>query len=319
MKTTNYFFRIVAVIYCLCSSVAAVAHEHDTLKCHFSDTSTFTYMLYRAPGSGYMFGNNADAQREIAQKFGQAPSGDTVGTECSVPDQHQLNEILVWFGAKKVTNPNDSVYIKVYTVNHATEGPDSLLGISFPITMAFIDTSSTTPTYTDFLMQLPIIFTDSFFVSVALPQEFGDTVGIITSTKGQALNTRLCWLEHISPFWYSELQADSFNIDAVILPEVGDEPSGIAEQSSPIVQANAFPNPANENTVISYSLAKSVPQMRFSVVDISGKVVYSRLLNNGVIGKNFFNIDTGILPSGTYFYSFDSNGKKYNGKLEIIR
>ena len=189
-----------------------------------------------------------------------------------MPDQHQLDEVLVWFGAKKVANPNDTVYIKIYGVNHATGGPDTLMGISYPVKMSHIVNSASSnqdSIYTDFLLQQPITFTDSFFVSVVLPNEKGDTVGIISNSNRQAMGTRLCWIKSSGGSWSAIEVAHAFEIDAVIFPLVGDAPSGIDEQSSPVASANAYPNPANEKTAIDYWLAKAVPQIRFTVVDIS--------------------------------------------------
>lgn len=318
-KTITGLSALVAIICCICSSFSTFAHEGDTLKCHFDPSAISIDTLYQAGNGGFVCGNNGFGDREIAQKYATKPVGDSVGTECSVADGHQLNEVVVRFGAKYVTNASDSVYINVYSVNPATGGPDTLLGSSFPVQLSFVDTSATNEIYTEFLMQLPVLLTDSFFLSVVLPQTAGDTVGIISNSDGQGLGEKLCWVKNSSNIWSSLVDASSLDIDAAIFPVVGEAPIGIEELSQFVAHVNIFPNPARENTAIEYSVVKPIQHLQFTLYDLSGKVVYSLPLNNISLGEHLFNLNISELASGSYFYSFESNKEQYNGKLGIVK
>lgn len=319
MKKGSFPPLLLTLAFFICSSPCVEAHESDTLFCHFDSTAVFTYTLYTSPNGGYLSGGNGYGDLEIAQKFGQAPSGDTVGTECAVGADHQLNEVVVYFGAKRVGNPNDSVYINVYDVDHSNGGPGALLGRSFSIRLNYIDTSSATETYMDFLMQLPVVFSDSFFLSVVFPHGAGDTVGVMTSTNGEAQSSKLCWVQNGAGAWFPISDLRTLDVDAAIFPVVGDVTIGIAEVSPALARVKAFPNPARHTTTLEYFLKQPVPRLQFSIADLSGRIVCSQKLNNEIVGAYTFTLDLGELPAGIYFYSFETTKKEYTGKLEILK
>lgn len=298
------------------SGMIASAHESDTLFCH----------LYNAPGlvlypssQGYFSGNNEFNILEVAQKYGQAPVGDTTSSECEVPPGHQLNEVVVRFGAKTVLNPNDSVYVRVYAMDPGSGSPGTLLGTSFATPLNWVDTSSTQEVYSNFLMQLPVSFTDSFFVSVVLPAGTGNLAGIMTNSNGDGLGARLCHVKDSSGSWVSMQDFSLLDIDAAIFPVIGEATSNIPEMCVPYIQVNVFPNPGTSSVTFDLTLTGPSENCILTVKNINGKIMLQTHTGKMRGGKYPVSIQTATWPAGLYFYSLQTGNQVSTGKLQINR
>ncbi|MDD5571843.1 MAG: T9SS type A sorting domain-containing protein [Bacteroidales bacterium] len=81
------------------------------------------------------------------------------------------------------------------------------------------------------------------------------------------------------------------------------------------VKVSLYPNPANEYTNITYTLAKA-GSINLSVINIMGqKVAFYNI--DGISGKNYKQINTGNLSSGIYVVKIEAEGKVFTEKLII--
>ena len=81
-------------------------------------------------------------------------------------------------------------------------------------------------------------------------------------------------------------------------------PEDIAVTSS----LNVYPNPANNDATISYSLNKS-GNVEIVITDIMGRTVKTMNQGNQVAGTSYnVNLSTSDLDNGTYFYTLTVNG-----------
>jgi len=79
-----------------------------------------------------------------------------------------------------------------------------------------------------------------------------------------------------------------------------------------------YPNPTNSLTNVSYSLAKN-STVSVSVVDVTGKIVYTATEGNKAAGNNKLQIETSALANGAYFINLNVDGKTITQKLSVIR
>ncbi|MDD5571844.1 MAG: T9SS type A sorting domain-containing protein [Bacteroidales bacterium] len=81
------------------------------------------------------------------------------------------------------------------------------------------------------------------------------------------------------------------------------------------VKVTLYPNPANEYTNITFTLAKA-GSINLSVINIMGQKVASYKIG-GISGKNNKQINTGTLASGIYVVKIEAEGKVYTEKLIV--
>lgn len=99
----------------------------------------------------------------------------------------------------------------------------------------------------------------------------------------------------------------------MILGDVASLPEEISSSSS----LNAYPNPANGETTISYSLNKS-GNVNIVITDMMGRTVKMMNQGNQVAGTSYnVNLNTSDLDNGTYFYTLSVNGEKQTKKLVV--
>lgn len=79
----------------------------------------------------------------------------------------------------------------------------------------------------------------------------------------------------------------------------------------------ASPNPANNETSISYFLPQAT-NAKMNIYDLSGKLVETVAVS-GAAGKNTVNYNTAKLSAGTYLYSLDAAGTVKTKRLEVNR
>lgn len=115
-------------------------------------------------------------------------------------------------------------------------------------------------------------------------------------------------------FWDVANPADSAHV--FVKFEVSHN-NGVAESAPEKIQfSNAFPNPANTYSVLSYNLPANSFENRIVVRDMLGNEVVNEVLfeSSGTI-----RIDTNPLGNGVYFYSLILNGKPYATRKLIVK
>jgi hypothetical protein len=78
-----------------------------------------------------------------------------------------------------------------------------------------------------------------------------------------------------------------------------------------------IPNPANDNTVIHYSVPTD-GSVTFNVYSISGQVLYSQTVET-TFGAHSIELNTSDLAAGMYFYSMEFKGQRLIKRMVIER
>jgi hypothetical protein len=95
----------------------------------------------------------------------------------------------------------------------------------------------------------------------------------------------------------------------------GEMVSGLDED---IIEASVrvYPNPASESTMISLSLTES-QDMTIELVDMMGRVVFSRVENNVESGTSFHTINTSNLSDGMYTVKLSAGSTVISKRLAV--
>ncbi len=89
-------------------------------------------------------------------------------------------------------------------------------------------------------------------------------------------------------------------------------------RSLQVTTLNVSPNPNNGVFKVSFA-SPSARELRLSIVDLSGKVISSQLVNSSV-GKNIVNVNLGrAINNSLYFVTLQGSGVKYDTQRAIIK
>ena len=95
--------------------------------------------------------------------------------------------------------------------------------------------------------------------------------------------------------------------------------TGLNETESTISSVGVYPNPATQNTNISFTLVEN-NKVSISIYDVLGNLVSPVSQNNDFVkGNNIVSINTSTLSSGIYYISLEANGTKEIKKLVISK
>ena len=78
------------------------------------------------------------------------------------------------------------------------------------------------------------------------------------------------------------------------------------------------PNPFNDNAIVRYNLKES-GDVRFEVIDVTGKVVASEYVGKQAAGNYNFEINGADLNSGVYYYTLYVNDQKITKKMMVTK
>jgi len=107
--------------------------------------------------------------------------------------------------------------------------------------------------------------------------------------------------------------------EEVILDDFGDLVSVPEEKvENGLVLFQNYPNPFNPTTTISYSVP-STAHVTLNVYDVLGQKVVSLVDDEKTAGKYEVNFNASDLPSGTYFYRFQSGNYSQTKKMLLIK
>ncbi len=268
-----------------CGNVSA--QVTDTLG--FQSFLEGTESLYSSPNGGYAFGNNGYGDRAKAQTF-------------THDHAFVLRSVLVKFGAVQYTsnNPNSVVRVNVYDNYNAgvtTSGPidsiapDSVLGyFDIPVSSILTDGSFTEA---DFSFDTLAIFS-TFSVGVDFTfLASGDTVGLITTTDGDAMERQSTWEQINNGTWITTISPYSWalDVDLAIFPVIDEnDPAGISDVAP--LQLAAYPNPTSGSITI------ELPH--FDVWNMELFTMDGKLLLQNASASNQVNLDLSSYPSGVH-------------------
>jgi hypothetical protein len=105
------------------------------------------------------------------------------------------------------------------------------------------------------------------------------------------------------------------SLDDIVV--TGTNPIGFDELTRDPLKMYAYPNPANRNTTLNFTLG-TASNVTVKVTDILGNVMLKRQMA-GATGKNLLAVDTEKFSAGTYFYTVTSGTTTSTGKFSVIR
>ncbi len=95
--------------------------------------------------------------------------------------------------------------------------------------------------------------------------------------------------------------------------------TALTETENTLSSVVVYPNPATQNTTISFTLVEN-NKISISVYDVLGNLVSLVSQNNDFVkGNNNVSINTSSLSSGIYYISLEANGSKETKKLVISK
>ena len=267
--------------------------------------------LYGSQGGGYVVGTNAYGDLANAQLF-------------YVDYPYKIEGCIVWVGAKEIVGTPNTTKFVVYAANGTgtaesgtvKKAPGTELA-SVTVSMSDLDTSLFLAGAHVFTLTTPVPVTEMYYVGMDFTNTYDDTLGIVSTTDGDALGTELAWEKWDDGTWYSMLYAWPLDFDLGFFPIV-DMTQSI--QTSPIngVICNIYPNPAYGVTSIEYQLTQSSSNVEINILDVTGKLVKS--FNEGAKDPGKYNVtfNASELQPGNYFYTINAgNGSKFAKKFQV--
>jgi len=297
----------------------------DTLVGPSFETTTYGLVQYNCQGGGYVVGNNFYQDKQKAQVF-----INTIGTV-------NVEGALIWFGAKQrdaAGSATSKIRVREYSLNGAgttTAGPSTsapnTVNRSTDVLFTAIDTGTSFAAGVNMIMfSTPKTETADFAIGVDFTQlAAGDTVGIVSSSQpaggppGDAAGTELAWEQWSNNAWHTMLEAWPLDIDFFIWALV-DHNVGIEEGflNGARLGQNS-PNPAVNNTTITYELQNGNNNVSISIFDVTGKLVKSINEGNRAAGKYSVVLSTEDMTAGTYYYALSAGKGRIAKKMTVVK
>ena len=284
----------------------------DTLMpTSFTTGTPVLYSVTPTYGGGYVVGTNGYGDLAKAQLF-------------YVDEPYNIEGCLVWVGAKEIAGTPNTTKFVVYAANGTGEAESGTVNTapgtelaSVTVSMSELDTSLSLANAHVFTLTTPVPVTDMYYVGMDFTNTYDDILGIVSTTKGDALGTELAWEQWDDGTWYSMLYTWPMDVDLGFFPIV-DMSQSI--QTSPIngVICNIYPNPAYGVTIIEYQLTQSSSNVEINILDVTGKLVKS--FNEGAKDPGKYNVtfNASELQPGNYFYTINAgNGSKFAKKFQV--
>lgn len=296
---SNYICRmknfICAVFVCLSFMSFSFAQTTQTLGLDNYNEGTET--LYVSPNGGYAFGVNGYDDLVKAQAF-------------SHDNSFVLRNVQMKFGAVEFesTDSSSSVIVNVYRCN---EAGITISGLVDSIAPGSVLASDTIPVYeledggalttVNFTGEAIVIYPGELF-AVGLDVSklvVGDTVGLFSTTDGDAEETGNAWELTSDSNWVAiAQQAFSWNLDVDLAIFVGideDDPAGILDEAKSFY--SLYPNPANNQLNVVFDQAINPSSTLVRVYNMLGELVDSSVEKN----TNRAVVDVSTLVEGSYF------------------
>jgi hypothetical protein len=282
----------------------------DTLKP--ASFNAGTPALYEFIEGGYSFGVSKLSDRAYAQKY-------------KVTTTYIVNGVALWIGAKKQIGAADTLNVILYQVKGpgtdtsgpVSNAPDTAYRIS-TITLDQIDTNGLT-----FVMfDSSIIVLDDYAVGVDFSLMNDDTLGLVTTTDGDALGTQLSWNKWNDGTWWSVLNTMNWGMDLDLGIFI------IADFTTANINDNYFvdgiklsqnqPNPASGSTLIQYEI-KNEANVVMEIYDQNGRLVNSYNEGKQTAGLHHIQIDINKYSGGFYYYSLKADHHRLTKKMILLK
>ena len=246
-----------------------------------------TETLYLSPNGGYVFGVNGFNDREKARSF-------------SKDDTSSVDEVLLLFGAKSLNSGNPDSYIRIVAYRPDSVGygliglrvgaPGTEMG-SVDLPVSDIDTSGG---FTAIDMSSITIDTTNFLISIDLTGlATGDTVGLISTTDGDAGGDETVWERHNNGDWVTLLEPNiGWNLDChpAIFCVLNAMEVGMIESATSKLMV--WPNPAHGEFNVANPTNENIAVRVYSLD--------SKVMRELIAGNRHNKLDVSSLNPGTY-------------------
>lgn len=290
---------------------------YDTLGGPSWASGTATPTIYNSSGGGYVCGTNGYADIQKAQIFPNTTPMFVVGA-------------LYWFAAKEYGSGSSTskITFRMYACNGAgtdgggnavTTAPNTVLA-SQDVLISALDTGTSLATGTNiWTFASPVATSSDFALGFTMAGlAAGDTVGLVTSTDGDAGGFDLSWEEWSDNTWHSFLDANNWGLDLdMFILAIVDQNVGVNEYYNGIKMTQNYPNPAVGSTTINYELQNASENVVLNVYDMTGKLVKSVDQGNQAAGAYSINLGVNELAAGDYIFSLSANGQNLTKKMTV--
>lgn len=296
-----------------------------------------TALTYSAcSSSSYVAGNNCYGDKSKVQKFDSAYGVTTsYGT---------ITSILFWFGAKVVGAGTATYTPTIWSDNGGK--PGTVLGAAPSFTISTLDTNFYANQHigpltaikgmynnaATFSSPIAIPANKKFWAGITYSYAAGDSAGLVTSYdygQGDAAGltgdckeaSTYTFEQWSSNAWHSfnDGTTSSWQLDvALAVYPVISFSSAVNELNSNVYGLKNYPNPASNNTMISYSLKESA-NVEVSVFDVTGKQIISFAQGMQTVGNHNLKLDVSNLNSGMYFYTIAAGANKMTSKISVVK
>jgi hypothetical protein len=262
--------------------------------------------VYAAPDTGYVTGNNNYGDLQKAQFYSLHQMGYTA--------PGVLQGIQVFTAVKTTFAGFSQVVVQLYDVDTGGFRPGNLIAISNPISINDLDA---TGLGTTFFFPGSVEVGDSFFVSVVLPSNTGDTLALLSSIKDCSGINGWSWEQWSNGTWHTLEDSWIADIDLAIFP-ILDLPFnvGVDETSFSWKEASIFPNPASGKTTLYYQLT-SPGLIHFTIFNAQGIKVQELAINRQHAGNYTELFDVKLLSAGYYVLLISSGTERQSFPLLV--
>jgi hypothetical protein len=275
--------------------------DDDTTDNYFSfDFEVSDTVFARDNSSAYINDGpywNGEAEMEIGNVF-------------TITNDAEVTSASLYVGDGSETN--SSFYFNLYELD-VTDFTASLLYSSdlFILTSNTQDKKWQTITFAD-----PQFLPAGYYVLTVYLIDDDPTNGTmfagssLMSFLPNGLNNSFTFIDGELTYWYGNfvpMVRMNFGVSSGINDAITDK----------VILNPSNPNPANQSTVISYSLKQAAKEVVLAISDISGKLIMSLNEGSKAKGSNSINVNTENIAAGTYFYTLKVDGEKATGKMTV--
>lgn len=292
-------------------------------------------LIFGYSGGGYVYGNNVSTfLKTCAQGYSNLNSA-----------QLHVTDLMVVFVAKErdlAGSLTSKVTFKLYdvvanrscnengAVNTTTlnfNGPAATVKASADLLFTDIDTGDVNGYNIINIPSEPTFNGDFAIAMETAGLAAGDTVGLLCDDVNSAANLDYAW-HYVSGGYNKWMVTDNVfsttgtgdvDNDIAIFPIICSGPGTGINEFVNGMKMNAYPNPANEKTVIEYTLEKNSSTVSLLIFDQSGRKVMENKYNDQTAGTYKVNIESVHLAAGVYFYQLRSNGGIVTSKFTVAK
>jgi hypothetical protein len=147
-----------------------------------------------------------------------------------------------------------------------------------------------------------------------------DTFGDQAVDTSWALKTVAIPASYCNQPCYFAFHHNAFDMDVLWIDEIKivEATAGIAETANGISFVQNIPNPAKDQTVISYQLNNSA-NVSLQVNDITGREVFATNFGVQSAGANQYTLNTSAFAPGIYVYTLMVNNSKVVKKMTVVK